>query len=170
MPRLYLDNAATSFPKPPGVIEAMTRYATEIGGSAGRGAYAEAVEGGRVINRCSERINRFFNGEAPDHVVFALNTSDALNLAINGIVAQRRIEKRPVHLVGTQMEHNSVLRPLNAWNEEGVEWTCVPADPATGLIDPAAVGSAIKPHTALVALNHASNVTGTIQPDRKSVV
>src|SRR4051794_3520732 len=135
MSRLYLDNAATSFPKPPSVTAAMVRYANEVGGSAGRGAYAEAVEGGKIIRRCRERICRFINGEAADHVVFALNTSDALNLAINGVVMHRRMAGEPVHLVGTEMEHNSVLRPLNAWTEAGVEWTCVRADPGSGRVD-----------------------------------
>ncbi len=164
--RLYLDNAATSFPKPPSVTEAMVRYANEVGGSAGRGSYAEAREGGRIIRQCRERVCRFINGESVDHVVFTLNTSDALNLAINGIVWQRRISARgkPIHLVGTEMEHNSVLRPFNAWTEEGVEWTCVKADPHSGLINPEDVRRALRPETALVALNHASNVTGTIQP------
>src|SRR5437868_1888933 len=104
----------------------MTRYMTQVGGSAGRGAYAEAVEGGRIIRQCRERICRFINGESAEHVVFGLNTSDALNLAINGIVAHRRIAQpsRPIHLIGTDLEHNSVLRPFNAWADGGVEWTC----------------------------------------------
>src|ERR1043165_5846656 len=91
MPRLYLDNAATSFPKPPGVYQAMLRYGTEVGGTAGRGMYHEAREGGRLIRQCRERINTFINGENPDHIVFGLNTTDALNLAIKGIVRHRQI-------------------------------------------------------------------------------
>ena len=89
MPRLYLDNAATSFPKPPGVYEAMLRYGKEVGGTAGRGMYFEAREGGRLIRQCRDRINTLINGEDPDHIIFTLNTTDALNLAIKGIIRHR---------------------------------------------------------------------------------
>lgn len=164
--RIYFDNAATSFPKPPAVHEAMLRYGTQVGGTAGRGAYFEAREGGRIIGECRRRICDLIRGESPDHVVFTLNTTDALNLAINGIVAQRRLERpgRSVHLVATEMDHNSVLRPFNALAEAGVEWTCVPCDPETGLVSAEDVRLALRPDTALVAVLHASNVTGTIQP------
>lgn len=164
--RLYLDNAATSFPKPPCVHEAMLRYATEVGGTAGRGSYAEAREGGRVIRECRRRVCTLINGESADHVVFALNASDALNLAINGIVQQRLLDRpgEPVHLVATEADHNSVLRPFNALRDVGAEWTCVPCDPETGVVDPAAMERAIRPETALVAVLHASNVTGAVQP------
>ena len=84
--RLYLDNAATSFPKPPAVLDAMTRFATELGASPGRGAYHEAREAGRLLQQCRERINTLIHGESPDHVLFTLNTTDALNLAIHGVV------------------------------------------------------------------------------------
>jgi cysteine desulfurase / selenocysteine lyase len=162
--RLYLDNAATSFPKPPAVIDAMVKYMMQVGGTAGRGVYHEAQEGGRIIAECRRRLCRYFNGESSEHIVFTLNTSDALNLAINGVIAQRRIDhpRRPIHVVATAMEHNSVLRPLNAATD--VEWTCIPADPDTGLVSPGAIAAAIRDSTALVALNHASNVSGTIQP------
>lgn len=165
-PRLYLDNAATSFPKPACVHEAMVHYMTRVGGTAGRGTYAEAREGARVIATCRQRICEFIHGENPDHVVFTLNTSDALNLAINGVVAQRRLDSpgRPVHLVTTALDHNSVLRPYTAHTDTGAEWTCVPIDPDTGVCDPARIKSALRPDTALVAINHASNVTGAIQP------
>jgi len=84
--RLYFDNAATSFPKPPQVLEAMTDYATRLGASPGRGAYAEAREAGQLMDQCRERINTLIGGADPKHVVFTLNTSDALNLAIHGLV------------------------------------------------------------------------------------
>src|SRR5436190_23599667 len=91
MRRLYFDNAATSFPKPPEVAAAVTRFLTEIGASPGRGAYAEAIEAGRILNRCRDLINKLIHGESADHVIFTLHTTDALNLAIKGIVhhAQR---------------------------------------------------------------------------------
>lgn len=165
--RIYLDNAATSFPKPPGVYEAMVRYGQQVGGTAGRGNYAEAREGGRVISQCRTRLCDMFGGESQDHVVFALNTTDALNLAIKGVVLARRRREpgKAVRLVASRMDHNSVLRPLNALAERGeVEWTCVDVDETTGLIDPRAIRDAVRPDTALVALVHASNVTGVVQP------
>jgi len=172
--RLYLDNAATSFPKPQRVHDAMVRYAMEVGGTAGRGNYFEAREGARVIHECRRRLCQFINGESWKHVVFALNTSDALNLAIKGMVlgAWMRAGERggPIHVVATQMEHNSVLRPLaalsdmiNAVRPGTFSWTCVEADGA-GFVSAAAVAAAIRPETVLVAALHASNVTGTIQP------
>lgn len=164
--RRYFDNAATSFPKPPAVAEAVFNCMTR-NGAPGRGVYAEAREAGRLIRVCRERINRLINGESPDHVVFGLNTTDALNLAIKGVLgaALVRGQTRP-HVVSTRMEHNSVLRPMNAMRERaGVEWTRVPVDPVTGIVDPADVIAAVRPgRTELVIVNHASNVTGSIQP------
>ncbi|MEM8782201.1 MAG: aminotransferase class V-fold PLP-dependent enzyme [Planctomycetota bacterium] len=170
MSRLYLDNAATSFPKPPEVLEAMAHYATQLGASPGRGAYTEAQESTRLLQQCRERINTLIGGENPNHVVFTLNTSDALNLAIKGIVhhALHRSRKR-VHLVTTDLDHNSVLRPFNALVEAHpgtVTQTRVPADPTTGLVDPDDLHAALTPDTVLVAAVHGSNVTGTLQPIR----
>src|SRR4051794_20822837 len=116
--RLYLDNAATSFPKPAAVLAAMTGYATSLGASAGRGAYAEAIETGKLITQCRERLNALFNGENPDHFIFTLNCSDALNLAIKGILLSPSSLRRsvapslPPHAVCTAIDHNSILRPL----------------------------------------------------------
>src|SRR3954467_3706015 len=98
--RLYLDNAATTFPKPPAVLEAMVRYATELGASAGRGAYQEAVETGAVINECRRRLQRLFHGGGAEHFVFTLNCSDALNLAIKGLIDPGR----PNHAICTHID------------------------------------------------------------------
>ncbi|QDU71685.1 aminotransferase class V-fold PLP-dependent enzyme [Mucisphaera calidilacus] len=159
--RLYMDNAATSFPKPPEVAQAMTRYATELGASPGRGAYAEARESGRLMNACRERLNRLINGENPDHVIFTLNTSDALNLGIRGML-------RPGdHVITTDLDHNSILRPFNKLVADNlVEQTRLPVDARTGLVDPDDVRKAVRKNTRLVALLHGSNVTGTLQPVR----
>ena len=159
--RLYMDNAATSFPKPSAVTDAMVRYARELGASAGRGAYAEAMETGALIADCRRRINRLFNGTDANHVVFTLNCSDALNLAIKGLVP---LGGR-AHAICTHIDHNSILRPLNALQDQGrIEQTRVPIDPGTGLVDPDDVRRAIRPDTKLIAVTHASNVTGTVQP------
>jgi len=163
--RLYLDNAATSFPKPRAVTEAMVRYATELGASAGRGAYSEAIETGALIYECRRRLNRLFNGEKPEHVVFTLNCSDALNLAIKGLVSP---DRGPAHAICTHIDHNSILRPLNELEARGwVEQTQVPVDPRSGLVDPDDIRRAFRPETRLVAITHASNVTGTVQPVRE---
>lgn len=166
--RLYLDNAATSFPKAPGVYEAMLRYGQNIGASPGRGSYREARQGAAVLGECRRLIARLINAPDPDHVVFTLNTSDALNLAIKGVVFHR-LRTDPderIHVVTTAMDHNSVLRPLNALAAmlPGMfRWTRVPVD-EDGVADPADIEAAITPDTALVAVVHASNATGVIQP------
>ena len=131
--RLYLDNAATSFPKPPAVIEAMVRYATDLGASAGRGAYREAMETGRLITECRRRLQRLFHGEAPENFIFTLNCTDALNLAIKGLIDP----SKKGHAICTHIDHNSILRPLNALADAGlIEQTRVAVDGQTGLVDP----------------------------------
>lgn len=172
--RRYFDNAATSFPKPPGVAAAMVRMLTEVGGP-GRGAYAEAREASRALAQCRERIAKLVNlrddrsALVPENVVFGYNTTDGLNLAIKGVLRHARKvrgPRAPLHVVSTAMEHNSVLRPMHALmsDDAALSWTIVPADPATGLVDPAAVGLAVRPgETVAVIVNHASNVTGTVQ-------
>jgi cysteine desulfurase / selenocysteine lyase len=165
--RLYLDNAATSFPKPRTVHEAMARYATDLGASAGRGAYTEAVETGQLINQCRQRLNQLFNGQDPNHFVFTLNCSDALNLGIKGILTA---DRRPptAHCICTHIDHNSILRPLGALEDRNeCDVTRIAIDPATGLVDPDDIRKAIRPDTRLIAITHASNVTGTIQPIRE---
>ena len=160
--RLYLDNAATSFPKPPCVLEAMNRYATHVGASPGRGAYAEAREATTIFQECRQRLNTLIHGQSCDHIVFTLNTTDALNLAIHGLIhpaAKRR------HVVTCHLDHNSVLRPFNTLVQRGLATqTRVVCDPVDGRVDPDDVRDAIRPDTGLVAIVHGSNVTGTLQP------
>ena len=158
-----MDNAATSFPKPRTVIDAMVRYATELGASAGRGGYAEAVETKRLIDGCRGLLNVLFNGENPNHFVFTLNCSDALNLAIKGLIDPNV----GGHVVCTAADHNSILRPINALADAGViRRTVVPVDGRTGLVDVDDIRRALRPDTRMIAVTHASNVTGTIQPVR----
>src|SRR3954471_4178493 len=162
--RLYLDNAATSFPKPKPVLEAMVRYATGLGASAGRGAYHEAVETGALMNECRRRLCKLFHGERPEHFIFTLNCSDALNLAIKGLIDPAAKN----HAICTHIDHNSILRPLHALQERGrVEQTRIAVDGATGLVDPDEIRRAIRPETRLIAVTHVSNVTGTVQPVRE---
>lgn len=159
--RLYLDNAATSFPKPPAVHQAMMHFATELGASPGRGSYAEAREAGRLVYQCRQRICKLINATTPENLVFTLNTTDALNMAIRGIVNPGD------HVITTWMDHNSILRPYNALVDQfGLTQTRVEADPTTGLVDPADIAKAITPKTKLISVVHGSNVTGTVQPIR----
>jgi cysteine desulfurase family protein len=159
--RLYLDNAATSRPKPAAVQEAMVRYAAELGASAGRGAYREAVETGELIHDCREQICRLIHGGPPEHVIFTLNCSDALNLAIKGLIDPRE----SAHAICTHIDHNSILRPLSEMENRGwIRQTRVEVDPNTGLVDPDDIRRAIRPDTKLIAITHASNVTGSVQP------
>lgn len=162
--RLYMDNAATSFPKPPSVTDAMVRYATQLGASAGRGAYQEAIQTGQLIIECRRRLSKLFHGEKPEHFIFTLNCSDSLNLAIHGLIDA----DRPGHAICTRIDHNSILRPLNALADRGwANVTRIEIDPKTGLIDPDHIRQSIRPDTKLIAVTHASNVTGTIQPIRE---
>lgn len=167
--RLYLDNAATSFPKPPSVIDAMTHYAQQVGASAGRGAYAEAMESGRVLDRAREAIVRLINGAKPSHVIFTLNCSDALSLAIKGLLAPLvESGKAKPHVICTAADHNSILRPLTALADRGeIEVSRLPIDAKTGLIDLADLHKHVRPSTKLIAITHASNVTGAVQPIRE---
>src|SRR5207302_7156205 len=144
---------ATSFPKPTAVHAAMARYATDLGASAGRGAYQEAVEAGGLIAECRRRLSRLFHGERPEHFVFTLNCSDALNLAIKGLIDPSRKN----HAVCTHIDHNSILRPLHALEQRGwTEQTRVPVDGTTGLVDPDDVRRALRPDTRLIAITHVS--------------
>lgn len=161
--RLYFDNAATSFPKPPQVFEAMARYSGALGASPGRGSYRESVEAGRLLDQCRQRLAQLIGGSDPNHIVFGLNCTDALNMAIRGVVWADA--SRPRHLITTEFDHNSVLRPFNALcQHEHITQTRVPVDPVTGLVDPEAIRAAITDDTCLIALLHGSNVTGTVQP------
>lgn len=159
-----MDNAATSFPKPREVLDAMNAYMRDLGASAGRGAYNEALETGSLITQCRRRLNKLFNGEALEHFIFTLNCTDALNLAIKGLIDPGQ----KGHAICAQIDHNSILRPIQAMVDSGwVEQTRVRIDPATGLIDPDELRKAIRHDTRLIALGHASNVTGTVQPIRQ---
>src|SRR5688572_24270021 len=150
--RIYLDNAATSFPKPQTVIDAVVHYATEVPASAGRGAYREAVLAGEMLSQLRRRLCGLFNARNPDRVIFGLNGTDALNLAIKGSL-------RPGdHVITTAMDHNSVLRPLARLEADGVvEVTRVRAG-HEGIIDPGEIRAPFRPGTRLVAMTHAPNL------------
>lgn len=155
---IYLDNAATSFPKPDAVYLAMDDYNRNLGAAAGRGAYQAGMDVGAIVRRCRKRAAELLGAESAQQVIFTFNGTDGLNIALHGLL------KPGDHVVTTAMEHNSVLRPLS-WLKQnrGVEVSIVKAD-ETGRIEPADIRQALRPNTRLVAMIHASNVTGTIQP------
>ena len=160
--RIYLDNSATSFPKPKAVTDAMVDFAANCGASAGRGAYTEAKACEHIIATCRQRVAALINAESPEQIVFAMNCSEALVMVIRGLL---NLAEANTHVVATAMEHNSVLRPLNALHDQIGLWPeFLPCDGQTGLVDPGDVRRAIRPATKLVACVHVSNVTGTIQP------
>ena len=156
--RIYLDNAATSWPKPETVYRAVDRALRQLGAPAGRGTYAEATEVERLISETRRGAANLLGASQPRSVIFTANGTDALNQGIHGIL-------RPGdHVVTSVVEHNSTLRPLRQIQERhGVEVTRVPCDGA-GLVDPAEIRAAITPRTRLIALVHVSNVTGAVQP------
>lgn len=156
--RIYLDNAATSWPKPQQVYEAVDRCQRDVGAAAGRGVYAEASEASRLVAAARQAVAALLGAGDPRQIVFTFNGTDALNLAIHGALAAGG------HVVTTAAEHNSVLRPLRQLEEAGrATVTRVPCS-AEGLVDPEEIRRAVRPGTRLVAVTHASNVTGAIQP------
>jgi cysteine desulfurase / selenocysteine lyase len=160
---IYFDNAATSWPKPPGVAQAMVHFLDEVGANPGRAAHQPALESGRIVYEARETVCGLFNAPDPLRLVWTKNVTEALNLALQGLLHPGD------HVVTSSMEHNSMMRPLRALEEEagpdaaGIEVTVVPCSPQ-GVLDPADVEAALRPNTRLVALNHASNVVGTLLP------
>jgi cysteine desulfurase family protein len=155
---VYLDNAATTFPKPPGVLREMVDTYARLGVSPGRGNHDLAAQAGDLVDGVRARVARFFGAPDPDRVIFGSNATDALNTVIAGLV-------RPGdHVVTTRLDHNSVLRPLHHLAETGlISWDAAPFDEG-GFVDPDAVAALLRPNTRLVVMTHASNVLGTIQP------
>ncbi len=156
---IYLDNGATSFPKPDKVYAYMDRFYRNFGVNPGRSGYDLCIEAGAVIDDTRKMLTTFFNGADPDRLCFSYNSTDALNLIIFGML-------RPGdHAITTTIEHNSVLRPLYHLSREGVDVDYVPFDGA-GFVDPDEIRKRFRLNTRLVIVNHASNVVGTVQPVR----
>jgi cysteine desulfurase / selenocysteine lyase len=155
---IYLDNAATSFPKPESVYQALDHFARHDLANPGRAGHKMALAAERALDDGRHELNQFFHGEAPERFVFTLNCTDALNMAFKGVLAEGD------HVITTDLEHNSVSRPLRAMELAGkIALTRLKAD-AGGTVDPDAIRRAITPKTRLIAQTHASNVVGTVQP------
>jgi len=154
---IYLDNAATSYPKPNVVIQAMTDYMQNIGANSGRSGHRLAIEAGRIVYEAREAVAELFNISDPLRIVFCSNVTESLNLALRGFL------KPGDSVITSSIEHNSVMRPLRALEKEGVEVTVVNCS-SQGFLEPWDVQAVVKPNTKLIVLNHASNVVGSILP------
>lgn len=152
---IYLDNAATTFPKPESVYAKIDDCMRNYCANPGRSGHKMAMESARVVEETRDIIAKLFNIKNPMDVVYTFNATDSLNLAIKGFL------KPGDHVITTTMEHNSVLRPIMELENIGVEHTFVQAD-EEGRVDPKDVEAAIKDNTKLIAIIHASNVTGTL--------
>ncbi|MBS1226202.1 MAG: uncharacterized protein H6R32_136, partial [Candidatus Aminicenantes bacterium] len=154
---IFLDNGATSFPKPEEVYTYMDHFYRNFGVNPGRSGYDLCMEAGLVVEETRKLLTQFFHGTDPNRLCFGYNSTDALNLIISGML-------RPGdHAISTTIEHNSVLRPLYHLRRDGVEVDFVPFDGA-GFVDPEEIRRKFRPNTRLVVVNHASNVIGTVQP------
>jgi cysteine desulfurase / selenocysteine lyase len=155
---VYLDNAATTFPKPAHLLREMVETYERIGVSPGRGAYDAAVIAGEFVAQARAKVAKFFGSDDPSRVIFAANATDALNTVIAGLV-------RPGdHVVATRLDHNSVLRPIHHLAERGIiTYDLAPFD-GRGFVGPGAVAALIRPNTRAVVICYSSNVLGTIQP------
>lgn len=154
---IYLDNAATSFPKPRETALAMAEAITRCGANPGRSGHRLALAAGRIVEGCREAIAQMLGESDASRVVFCQNATDALNTAIHGVV------RTGDHVITTLLEHNSVLRPLSELSRSGaITLTLVPPD-AQGNIRAADIERAMLPNTRLVAMTHMSNVLGKAQ-------
>lgn len=154
---LFLDNSATSFPKPDSVYLAMDSAMREIGVAPGRGGYQKSLAAARIVFAARSALARFFGVSDSSRLIFTHSATESLNIAVNGLL------KPGDHVVSSSMEHNALLRPLHLIRSRGVEVTFVQAD-RDGTVPERAVASAMRRNTRLVALAHCSNVTGTVQP------
>ncbi|WP_129599775.1 aminotransferase class V-fold PLP-dependent enzyme [Anaerophilus nitritogenes] len=154
---IYLDNAATTYPKPENVYLKMDECMRKYGANPGRSGHTLALQAGRIIYRTRELLCELFHIDNPMQIIFTCNATDSLNLALKGIL------KSGDHVITTSMEHNSMIRPIMTLKKFGVDHTIVQCD-QDGKIHPKDIKKAIQKNTKLIAMTHGSNVTGTIMP------
>lgn len=154
---IYFDNAATSYPKPEEVLEAIIDFTNNIGGSPGRSGHRLSIEAARILYQCRENLAELFNVSDPLKIIFTLNATEAINLVLKGLL------HRGDHVITSSMEHNAVMRPLHELEKNGVQVQVIPCT-FDGILNSEDIERAIKKNTALIVLNHASNVTGSILP------
>jgi len=152
-----MDNAATSFPKPPAVTQAMVHFMEEVGANPGRSGHEPAREAERIVSQTRERLAKLFNISDSSRIVFTANATESLNIVIYGYL------KQGDHVIATGMEHNAVMRPLRHLEQRGdICLSIAPCD-KKGRLDITSLPGLIRKNTTLMVLNHASNVCGTIQ-------
>jgi len=157
---IYFDNAATSWPKPPQVKEAMVRFMDEIGANPGRSGHLLSIEAARILYETREALSGCFNVKDSSRVVLTLNATESLNLALKGLL------KPKDHVITSSMEHNSVMRPLRDLEKKGIELSIIRCS-KEGVLDSREVEKEIRSNTRMVVLTHATNVTGTLLPIRE---
>jgi cysteine desulfurase family protein len=156
---IYLDNSATSFPKPDVVYDFMTNFYRKHGVNPGRSGFDAAVETEEIVFNTRKLLTELFNGGGdPNRLTFSYNATDSLNIVLQGLAEKGK------HVITTMLEHNSVLRPLYCMQQQGIiDVTYIPFN-KDGYVDPDDIKKAIRPNTKFVACTHSSNVIGTIQP------
>ncbi len=155
---IYLDNAATSWPKPQSVYEAMDHFARASAGNPGRSGHRMAVQAESRVQEARARVARLLNAESPDRVILTFNATDALNIAIKGVL------KPGDHVVTSSIEHNSINRPLARMEKEGMITLSKAQPDAEGGVAAAEIERLIGPKTSLIAITHCSNVLGVVNP------
>ncbi|MBM4353429.1 MAG: aminotransferase class V-fold PLP-dependent enzyme [Deltaproteobacteria bacterium] len=158
---IYLDNAATSWPKPPQVALAMQRFLTEVGATPGRSGHRLSIEAGRIVLEAREAIAELFSVRDPLRVAFTANATEALNTVLLGFPVPGE------HVLVSGLEHNSVMRPLTELHRRGTDHTVLP-HAGDGTLDPDEIRKAVRPGTVLLVLNHGSNVSGRVLPVREA--
>ena len=154
---IYFDNAATSFPKPKVVYDAILDAMVNYGANPGRSGHKLALRTSREVFKTRQLLSKLFNTGNPMNIIFTFNCTQSLNLGNKGVL------KAGDHVITTHMEHNSVLRPIRHLNSLGVESTIIEAN-SEGLIDPKDIERAIRPNTKLIVTTHRSNLVGSIMP------
>ena len=155
---IYLDNAATSFPKPKETIEALNNFVLNTGGNPGRSGHTLSLEAARIIFETREKLTKFIGGRDSERLIFTQNGTESLNLAILGLLKEKD------HVITTSMEHNSVMRPLTfLQKEKGIRLSMAKCS-SEGIIDIDDLKALMKKNTKAVIINHGSNVIGTVQP------
>lgn len=157
----YMDNAATSFPKPEVVYEAMDHFNRNMGGNPGRGSNHQTLEASSVVMEARDHLADLFNIQDSLQIAFTSNVTEAINMALKGLL------KSGDHVITTSLEHNAVARPLYLMSQQGIEWTRVSCTPC-GELDPEEIRRSIRPNTRLICMLHASNVMGSIMPIREA--
>lgn len=155
---IYLDNAATTFPKPECVYRVMDKFLREKGANPGRAGYRMSVEAEQEIEKSRMIVGSFLGIKKTERMVFTCNATDALNMGIKGLLSEGD------HVITSKLEHNSVSRPLKGLENKGIITVTWIDNSDEGFIFTDNIKSAIRPNTKLIVCTHASNVLGTIQP------